>query len=89
MFDLTADRVAIGATLPPDPVADEAGRRGPGLRVPGAWNGFELAIRAILGQQVTVKGATALAGRISRVLGSQFTVVPTLEPLRCPSSIPR
>ncbi len=41
----------------------------PGLRVPGCWSGFELGIRAILGQQITVKGATALAGTLVRTFG--------------------
>jgi AraC family transcriptional regulator of adaptative response / DNA-3-methyladenine glycosylase II len=45
----------------------------PGLRVPGCWNGFELATRAILGQQITVKGATALAGRMVRSFGKPFS----------------
>jgi AraC family transcriptional regulator of adaptative response / DNA-3-methyladenine glycosylase II len=36
----------------------------PGLRVPGAWDGFELAIRAVLGQQITVAGAIRLAGKL-------------------------
>ena len=40
-----------------------------GLRVPGAWDTFELSVRAILGQQVTVKGATTLAGRIVEKFG--------------------
>jgi AraC family transcriptional regulator of adaptative response / DNA-3-methyladenine glycosylase II len=42
------------------------------LRVAGCWNGFELAIRAILGQQVSVKGATTLAGRLVRTFGQPF-----------------
>jgi AraC family transcriptional regulator of adaptative response / DNA-3-methyladenine glycosylase II len=41
----------------------------PGLRVPGAWDGFELAIRAILGQQISVTAATALAGKITAAYG--------------------
>jgi AraC family transcriptional regulator of adaptative response / DNA-3-methyladenine glycosylase II len=45
----------------------------PGIRVPGCWNGFELAVRAILGQQVTVRGATLLAGRIAAAYGKPFT----------------
>jgi AraC family transcriptional regulator of adaptative response / DNA-3-methyladenine glycosylase II len=45
----------------------------PGLRVPGCWNGFELGVRAILGQQITVKGATALAGRLVKTLGEPFS----------------
>ncbi len=44
----------------------------PGLRVPGAWDGFELAVRAILGQQVSVKGATTLAGRLALAYGRRF-----------------
>jgi AraC family transcriptional regulator of adaptative response / DNA-3-methyladenine glycosylase II len=41
--------------------------------VPGSWNGFELAVRAILGQQVTVRGATSLAGRLTEQFGKKFT----------------
>ena len=41
-----------------------------GVRVPGAWDGFELTVRAILGQQVSVKAATTLAGRIARRYGT-------------------
>ena len=41
----------------------------PGLRAPGAWDGFELAVRAVLGQQISVAAATALAGRIAREHG--------------------
>jgi AraC family transcriptional regulator of adaptative response / DNA-3-methyladenine glycosylase II len=45
----------------------------PGLRVPGSWNGFELAVRAILGQQVSVKGASTLAGRLAKTFGEPFS----------------
>jgi len=41
----------------------------PGLRVPGAWDGFETTVRAILGQQVSVRGATTMAGRLVEALG--------------------
>jgi AraC family transcriptional regulator of adaptative response / DNA-3-methyladenine glycosylase II len=44
-------------------------QRLPGLRVPGSWDGFEIAVRAVLGQQVTVRGATTLAGRLARTYG--------------------
>jgi AraC family transcriptional regulator, regulatory protein of adaptative response / DNA-3-methyladenine glycosylase II len=44
-----------------------------GLRVPGAWDAFELAVRAVLGQQVTVKGATTLAGRLVEQFGTRTT----------------
>jgi AraC family transcriptional regulator of adaptative response / DNA-3-methyladenine glycosylase II len=49
-----------------------------GLRVPGAWDGFELAVRAILGQQVSVKGATTLAGRLVRAFGEPMDGGPGL-----------
>ena len=57
------------------PVADIESHLGalatlrPGLRVPGAFDGFELAVRAILGQQVSVKGASTLAGRFAAAFG--------------------
>lgn len=46
-------------------------RRNRGIRVPGAWDTFELTIRAILGQQVTVKGASTLAGRLVEKFGQE------------------
>jgi len=64
VFDLAADPLAIGAQLGQDATLAPLLAARPGLRVPGAWDGFELAIRAILGQQITVTTATALAGKI-------------------------
>jgi AraC family transcriptional regulator of adaptative response / DNA-3-methyladenine glycosylase II len=64
IFDLDADPAAIAAALSGDPVIGPRLKRMKGIRVPGAFDGFELAIRAILGQQVSVKGATTLAGRL-------------------------
>ncbi|MGB7601260.1 MAG: AlkA N-terminal domain-containing protein, partial [Candidatus Sulfotelmatobacter sp.] len=52
MFDLNADWAAIAQTLKADPILATRIKCEPGLRVPGCWNGFELAVRAILGQQV-------------------------------------
>src|SRR5579864_8451404 len=72
MFDLSADWTSIGDTLRSDPLLVDNVKANPGLRVPGCWNGFELTTRAILGQQVTVKGATSLAGRIVAALGKPF-----------------
>jgi AraC family transcriptional regulator of adaptative response / DNA-3-methyladenine glycosylase II len=72
MFDLSADWAVIVASLRTDPVLAARVEADPGLRVPGCWNGFELATRAILGQQITVKGATALAGRIASTFGQPF-----------------
>lgn len=72
MFDLNADWPAIVENLKHDPVLAARIDCGPGLRVPGCWNGFELAVRAILGQQVSVKGATTLAGRMAAAFGQPF-----------------
>ncbi len=46
----------------------------PGLRVPGAWNPFEMSVRAILGQQVSVRGASTLAGRLVEAYGSPAAI---------------
>ena len=59
----------IAAHLMQDTILAGAVARNPGLRVPGAFDGFEIAVRAILGQQITVKGATTLAGRFSEAFG--------------------
>jgi len=72
MFDLSADWADIVQSLRTDPVLARRVDAEPGLRVPGCWNGFELATRAILGQQVSVKGATTLAGRIVKTFGRPF-----------------
>ena len=72
MFDLNADWIDIARTLRSDPALGKRLTAEPGLRVPGCWNGFELAVRAILGQQISVKGATTLAGRIVRMCGKAF-----------------
>ena len=70
LFDLDADPAPIEALLRRDPALAARLRRGRGVRVPGAWSGFELAVRAVLGQQVTVAGARTLAGRIAAAHGA-------------------
>jgi AraC family transcriptional regulator of adaptative response / DNA-3-methyladenine glycosylase II len=72
MFDLNADWAAIVQSLKTDPDLAARVENNPGLRVPGCWNGFELAVRTILGQQVSVKGATTLAGRLVKTFGQPF-----------------
>jgi AraC family transcriptional regulator of adaptative response / DNA-3-methyladenine glycosylase II len=69
VFDLDADPGAINEALAVDPVLAPLVAARPGLRVPGTVNGFELAVRAILGQQVSVAGAKTLAGRIVTTFG--------------------
>ena len=69
LFDLDADVASIGAHLSGDAALAPLISRRPGLRTPGAWDGFELAIRAILGQQVTVVAARRLAGTLAERVG--------------------
>jgi AraC family transcriptional regulator of adaptative response / DNA-3-methyladenine glycosylase II len=72
VFDLGADPLAIGAHLGLDPALAPLVADRPGLRVPGAWDGFELAIRAVLGQQITVAAAIGLAGRLVAAYGERL-----------------
>jgi AraC family transcriptional regulator, regulatory protein of adaptative response / DNA-3-methyladenine glycosylase II len=72
MFDLNADWSVIERVLGADPVLAATVQAEAGLRVPGCWSGFELTTRAILGQQVSVKAATTLAGRIAASFGQPF-----------------
>ncbi|HWH61547.1 MAG TPA: AlkA N-terminal domain-containing protein [Terriglobales bacterium] len=74
MFDLNGDSIEIARCLGGDPTLGKLVRAALGLRVPGSWNGFELATRAILGQQITVKGATTLAGRVVTTFGRAISV---------------
>jgi AraC family transcriptional regulator of adaptative response / DNA-3-methyladenine glycosylase II len=71
LFDLGAEPLAIVAALETDPVLAPLVRARPGLRVPGAWGGFEIAVRAVLGQQISVREATRLGGRLVSMLGRQ------------------
>jgi AraC family transcriptional regulator of adaptative response / DNA-3-methyladenine glycosylase II len=87
MFDLNADWASIVRSLRTDPILAARVEADPGLRVPGCWNGFELSIRAILGQQITVKGATALAGRIVSTFGQAFDIARGLTHLFPPPEI--
>lgn len=69
LFDLDAHPAAIAQVLGADVRLAVHVASCPGLRVPGALDGFELALRAVLGQQVTVKAATTLFGRFARAFG--------------------
>jgi AraC family transcriptional regulator of adaptative response / DNA-3-methyladenine glycosylase II len=69
LFDLAADPQAIADHLSREPFIGRLVKKRPGLRVPGCWDRFELAVRAILGQQITVQGATRMAGRLVRAFG--------------------
>jgi len=81
MFDLAADPTEIAARLSADPLLASRVEAMPGLRVPGCWDGFELAVRAILGQQISVAAASTLAGRLARTFGAPITASPPLTHL--------
>ena len=81
-FDLDANPAPIDALLRADPLLSPSVRKHPGLRVPGAWDAFELAVRAVLGQQISVAGATTLAGRLAARFGLPIeTPLPALHRL--------
>ncbi|MBT8201134.1 MAG: helix-turn-helix domain-containing protein [Acidimicrobiia bacterium] len=73
--DLAADR-----HLEHDPILRDLVRRRPGLRMPGAWDPFEIAVRIVIGQHISVPGATTITGRLVERLGSpiEATVSPGL-----------
>jgi AraC family transcriptional regulator of adaptative response / DNA-3-methyladenine glycosylase II len=70
MFDLDANPQSIGDALKQSTVLRPMLRKRPGLRLPGGWDGFEIAVRAILGQQVSVAAARTLAIRIVQRYGT-------------------
>ena len=78
LFDLDARPDVIARHLKKDPRLSHAVKTNPGMRVPGAFNGFELGLRAILGQQVTVKAATTIACRFVEAFGEPI-VTPFAE----------
>ena len=84
MFDVDAPIDDIVDVLGVDRILRDRLRGCPGLRVPGAWDGWELAVRAILGQQVSVKAATTLAGRVVETYGE--TLAPGM-PVRLPNRL--
>jgi len=69
MFDLDADIIAIEAQFARDPILGPLVRRHRGIRVPGCWDPFEMAVRAMVGQQISVAGATTLMARIANGRG--------------------
>jgi len=86
LLDLDADPVAVDVALAADPVLQPLVTAHPGLRVPGAVDGAELAIRAVLGQQVSVAAARTVAGRLAAEYGEPtqvdgVRVFPTAEAL--------
>jgi AraC family transcriptional regulator of adaptative response / DNA-3-methyladenine glycosylase II len=75
LFDLDADSKRINAHLAQDRAFASLVKTRPGLRVPGAWDAFELVVRTVLGQQVSVKAATTLASRLVTRFGLDRAVL--------------
>ncbi len=69
LFDTGADPAVISGHLRRDPQLAKRARLSAGARLPGSWDPFEMGVRAILGQQITVAGATTLAGRLAEIAG--------------------
>ncbi len=69
LLDADGDPVVVDAALSSDPVLAPLVAARPGLRRPGAWDGFEVAVRVVVGQQVSVAGASTLMGRLVARLG--------------------
>ena len=78
LFDLNARPDLISRHLSKDSRLSAAVKANPGMRVPGAFNGFEMGLRAILGQQVTVRAATTIACRFVETFGEPI-VTPIAE----------
>jgi AraC family transcriptional regulator of adaptative response / DNA-3-methyladenine glycosylase II len=68
-LDLDTDPAAIASAFEADPVLGPLVAKAPGLRVPGHVDGLEMAVRAVLGQQVSVRAARVLAGRLTARYG--------------------
>ena len=69
VFDLDHDPAALASSLGHDPQLGPLLARAPGIRVPGAWSGWELAVRGVLGQQVSVAGARRTAHKLVEAYG--------------------
>ena len=76
LFDLDTDPHAVATDLARHPRLAPLVARRPGLRLPGTADRFELAVRTVLGQQVTVRGASTLAGRLVRLVAEPFAAAP-------------
>ncbi len=80
LFDLGADIETIDQHLSADPALARLVTLRPGLRAPGGWDGFEIAVRAVLGQQITVAAARRLAGELVKLHGRPVPLVSRIHP---------
>lgn len=81
LFDLDADPREVAAHLRKSSELRERFGVATGIRIPGAWDPFEIAVRAVLGQQITVRAATTLAGRLADRFGGHIDGAPGLTRL--------
>lgn len=72
MFDVDHDPSVVATTFSGDRLLKKPLAAHAGVRLPGAWDPFELAVRAILGQQVSVRAATTMAGRVASTWGEKI-----------------
>jgi AraC family transcriptional regulator, regulatory protein of adaptative response / DNA-3-methyladenine glycosylase II len=83
LFDIGADIDTINRHLSADPVLARLVAQRPGLRAPGGWDGFEVAVRAVIGQQINVAAARRLLGELVRLHGctvpEPFRIHPALS----------
>jgi AraC family transcriptional regulator of adaptative response / DNA-3-methyladenine glycosylase II len=77
LLDLDADPVAVDTTLAADPALAPSVAKEPGLRVPGAVDGFEIAVRGVVGQQISVKGARVVLARLVGPPGDDLVPFPS------------
>ncbi|MEA2373301.1 MAG: AraC family transcriptional regulator [Solirubrobacteraceae bacterium] len=91
LLNLDADPVAVDHLLGSDPLLGPLVAETPGLRVPGAVDGFELAVRAIVGQQVSVAGARTVLGALVRAAGDRIgdPVLPITHSFPTPEALLR
>ena len=89
LLDLDADPLAVDAALAADPLLAPLVAATPGMRVPGAVDGAELAVRAVLGQQVSVGGARTLAARLAAAHGAPLAAaLPSCAPAAATAAAP-
>ncbi len=79
MFDLDADPMVIENHLQEDQALRPYLEQHPGLRIPGGWDGFELAVRAIVGQRISVQAARTILGKIVEMCGEKQQFDPSLS----------
>ena len=76
-FDVAADPALISVAFQSDPILGPLVKRRPGLRIPGAWSAFECAVRAIVGQQISVAGARTFMARLVSRAGRHIPANPS------------